>query len=120
RSAREYCFGDEENSLEQYAWYNQNSDQRTHPVGQKQPNAWGLHDIHGNVWEWCGDWHDERYYEHSSEIDPQGPASGKARVLRGGSWYDDGYSCRAAYRNSGGPYSRSVIVGFRVCLSARV
>jgi len=57
-----------------------------HEVGQKRPNSFGLYDILGNVWEWVNDWYDEKYYQNSPATDPQGPASGRYRVLRGGSW----------------------------------
>src|SRR5205807_2486761 len=71
---------------------------RTHPVGQKRPNAWGLHDIHGNVWEWCWDWYDPSYYKQMSTLDPTGPASGNDRVLRGGSFDSSLADLRSAYR----------------------
>ena len=93
-----YCFGDEEAGLGQYAWYGENSDKRTHPVGQKKPNAWGLYDMHGNVWEWCQDWFDSAYYGTSTDQDPKGPSSGSARVLRGGSWLLDAVGARSALR----------------------
>jgi formylglycine-generating enzyme required for sulfatase activity len=112
----DYSFGNDESQLKEYAWFVENSDQQTHAVGQKRPNAMGLHDMHGNVWEWCGDWHDDRYYAVSPDFDPKGPASGTARVLRGGSWSDDSYSCRSARRNSGDPFNRSLNVGFRVAV----
>src|SRR5205823_7900425 len=72
--------------------------ERTCPVGSYPPNAFGLFDMHGNVWEWCSDWYDENYYNQSPRQNPQGPASGSSRVLRGGSWCDDASLCRAACR----------------------
>ena len=112
----DYSFDSDETQLKDHAWYAENSDQQTQPVGQKNPNAFGLHDMHGNVWEWCSDWHDDKYYGQSPDFDPQGPDSGTARVLRGGSWEDDAYNCRSARRNSGDPFNRSMTVGFRVAV----
>jgi formylglycine-generating enzyme required for sulfatase activity len=88
--------------------------QKTTKVGSYPANAWGLHDMHGNVWEWCADWYDENYYRNSPKTDPQGPQSGGARVRRGGSWSDDGRNCRAADRSSYAPGYRYSYFGFRV------
>jgi formylglycine-generating enzyme required for sulfatase activity len=86
------------NNLDAVGCYLLNSGSKTHPVAQKQPNELGLYDMSGNVLEWCSDWYDKGYYSRSPQNDPQGPNSGKYRVLRGGSWYDHDSLCRVAYR----------------------
>jgi formylglycine-generating enzyme required for sulfatase activity len=89
---------------------------RTTPAGRYPANAWGLHDTHGNVWEWCADWYAEGYYAKSPARDPGGPPDGRFRVLRGGSWRNQGAVCRAAYRNALAPHMRDSATGFRVVL----
>jgi formylglycine-generating enzyme required for sulfatase activity len=79
-----YCFGDDESRLGEYGWFNKNSGSQTHPVGQKKANAWGLFDVHGNVWEWCSDWYGD--YGSGAVSDPQGPSGRYHRVQRGGGW----------------------------------
>jgi formylglycine-generating enzyme required for sulfatase activity len=100
-------------SLDEVGWYNGNSGSKTHDVSQKKPNAWGLHDMHGNVWEWCSDWYDGTL---RGGVDPTGPSSGKYRVERGGCWLADASSCRAAFRFLGRPGFRFTGLGFRPAL----
>jgi formylglycine-generating enzyme required for sulfatase activity len=118
-SKTDYCFGDDPTKLSEYAWYDANSEQKTHPVGRKKPNAWGLYDVHGNVWEWCQDWYGEDYYENSPADDPKGPDSGPARVLRGGSCDSDPRGVRSGLRSRGSRYPSGKILyrGCRVVLS---
>ena len=112
-----FSYGDDPGytNLANYAWSSDNSGGTTHPVGQKFPNPWGLHDMHGNVWEWCGDWYGD--YPGGIAVDPQGPATGLFRVVRGDSWYGFAGTCRSAYRDGGDPAYGSSIIGFRVVLA---
>ena len=105
---------DECEKLERVGWYDLNSGGTTHPAGQKMPNAWGLHDMHGNVWEWCADWYDAEYYQPEDMKDPAGPESGDERVQRGGSWRYHARNCRSAGRVSALPDTRKSNLGFRL------
>lgn len=114
-----YSFGPEESALGDYAWYNANSPYRSDPVGQKKPNAYGLHDIYGNAWEWVADWYGAGYYAGSPEDDPKGPEAGTVRGMRGGSWRAGPKDLRAANRAAGNPDDAVPDVGFRCLLPAK-
>ncbi len=116
-SSTRFYFGDNERFLGEYGWFNQNSGGQTHPVAQKLANAWGLYDMHGNLWQWCQDWCDRDYYGKLSTDDPTGPPGGSHRVQRGGDWAGHGGECRSACRNDfRWTYDRYPESGFRVCL----
>jgi formylglycine-generating enzyme required for sulfatase activity len=104
---------DNDGLLGQLAWFNANAGGQTRPVGQKSPNALGLHDMHGNVWERVQDWYSDSYYSLSPDIDPPGPANGTRRALRGGSWRYGSRVCSASYRIGNAPGFVSGNVGFR-------
>ena len=102
-------------NLDEVAWYGANSGRRTHAVALKLPNAFGLYDMSGNIWEWCSDWYAP--YEIAEQLNPTGPQSGTERVLRGGSWIIEAEHCRVTYRNANAPTARDYNYGFRVvCL----
>ena len=115
-STTRYCFGDSAAQLGRYAWFDDNSGDETHPVGTKAPNAWGLHDMHGNVWEWCEDWYDDDYSK-GEVSDPQGPSDGSYRVYRGGSWSDVAEDCASAFRLFNTPSNRLHLLGLRLARS---
>jgi formylglycine-generating enzyme required for sulfatase activity len=111
-----YAGGD---NVDTVAWYDSNSGSSTHPVGQKQANGLGLYDLSGNVWEWTGDWYDDKYYAKSPKNNPPGPSGGSFRVSRGGSWYFRPDFVRSAVRRGDSPDFRYDSLGFRLAFPAR-
>ena len=114
----EYSFEDGSRALEACAWFKDNARKIPHPVGRKRPNPWGLHDMQGNVSEWCNDYYDKGYYRKGPSANPQGPASGKYRVIRGGNWNSGADSCRSSARYFEAPMFADVcfqreVIGFR-------
>jgi formylglycine-generating enzyme required for sulfatase activity len=111
-----FSFGDDPgyNEVGKYAWYSSNSGSTTHPVGEKLENPWGLHDMHGNVWEWCLDWKGD--YPGGNQIDPVGSTTGTVRVNRGGSWNFNARFSRSADRFRRDPSSTHYDLGFRPAL----
>ena len=107
-----YSFGDDTDRLANHAWFSGNAEFSTHPVAQKEPNAWGLYDMHGNVYEWVQD----RYaaYENNPVTDPTGPSEGETYVIRGGSWTDGAREQRLTYRDYYAPDHRHNFFGFRL------
>jgi hypothetical protein len=112
----QFYFGDDDSLLDEYGWWKENSEGRTHPVGQKKPNAFGLYDMHGNVDEWCSDLFDEEYYKTSPSADPENTSTGIFRVLRGGSWWGETSACRCAHRSATYPDMANEELGFRVVM----
>ena len=111
-----YFFGENASQLGDYAWYTANSEGRTHPVGTRQANPFGLFDLYGNVWEWCQDFFAP--YPGGHALEPKGPESGKTRALRGGSWMTDADRCQTFVRWHQPPDTRSFQIGFRLLLES--
>jgi formylglycine-generating enzyme required for sulfatase activity/tRNA A-37 threonylcarbamoyl transferase component Bud32 len=117
-SAAHWCFGNDDARIGEFAWHMLNATEIGERVGQKKPNAWGLHDVHGNVLEWCADWYNDGYYMASPLDDPKGPVAGSARVARGGAWDNMPYHTGAVQRfHPESPQSRTAQLGFRVARS---
>lgn len=114
-SKTRYSFGDDSKKLSVFAWTEENSGRRHRPVGLKLPNPWGLHDMHGNIWEWCHDYYKADYYQESPGKNPSGPKTGEYRVVRGGSFASTADESRSSYRFYQSPaYADICLVGYDI------
>ncbi len=109
-----YYFGDSASKLPAHAWFEDNANGKPQPVGGKSPNPWGLHDMHGNVWQWCNDFYQVDYYQQAPEKDPRGPEAGETKVVRGGAWKFSADSCRSGYRYNENPGYADVCFGYDI------
>ena len=109
-----YFFGETPGKLSDYAWFDKNAGGHPHPVGQKQPNPFGLYDIIGNVWEWCNDFYQVDYYRQAPRENPRGPAQGQTKVVRGGAWRFSAENCRSGYRYNENPGYADVCFGYDI------
>ena len=113
-STTAYYFGDSPAKLGDYGWFEKNAGGKPHAVGQKQPNAWGLYDMCGNLWEWCNDFYQLDYYPKSPKLDPQGPDAGPTKVVRGGAWRFSADTCRSGNRYNESPGYSDVCFGYDI------
>jgi len=109
-----YTFGNKSQKLKNFAWFKDNSGGRPRPAGQKLPNPWGIHDMYGNVFEWCNDFYQVDYYQESPEKNPRGPKTGETKVLRGGCWNSTDDKCRSSYRYNENPGYSDVCFGYDI------
>jgi len=109
-----YFFSSDASKLGDYAWFDKNSGGRPQPIGQKRPNAWGLYDMIGNVWQWCNDFYKVDYYSESPQENPRGPKEGDNKVVRGGAWKFSGDNCRSGYRYNEAPGYVDVCFGYDI------